>query len=156
VATRNVFSDHPSPKLWTTLRVIPILLAIPIIPALVTQNRAGLISPVEAAQPAYHQRHGSQRKSMKVERQTGNALAAVAETTKPTFVPNTASQAHPTRTPAITPAVTANKSSAKSHLTHNSKKTCLPLSISQLTGEAGRDGVRIGELGKPSLICNHR
>jgi hypothetical protein len=73
---------------------------------------------------------------------------------KPTFVPNTASQAHLNRTPAITAAMMANKSSAKSHSTRSSKKTSLPLSISNSTGEAGRDGGRIGKLGEQGLICN--
>jgi len=35
----------------------------------------------------YNQRRGSQRKSAKAERQTGNALAAAAETTKPYMQP---------------------------------------------------------------------
>jgi hypothetical protein len=137
VATRNVISDHPSPNLWKTLPAIPILPAIRIILAPVTHNRASPISPVQAAVPTYHLRHGSQRKPTKAERQTGNGLAAAAETTKPTFVPNMASQAHLNRTPAITAAMTANKSSAKSHSTRSSKETSLPLSISNLTGEAG-------------------
>jgi hypothetical protein len=50
--------------------------------------------------------------------------------------------------------MTANKLNAKSHSTRSSKKTSLPLSISNSTGEAGQYGVRIGKLGKPSLICN--
>jgi len=148
VATRNVISDNLSPNLRKTLP------AIPIIPAPVTQNRASPISSVEAVVSTYHQRRGSQRKSTEAERQTGNALAVAAETTKPSFAPNTASQAHLTRTPAITVAMIANKSSAKSHLTCSSKETSLPLSISNWTAEAGRDGVRLGELRKPSLICN--
>jgi hypothetical protein len=154
VDTRNVISDHPSPNLRKTLPAISILPAIPIIPSPVTQNRASPISPVEAAVPTYHQCLGSQRKSKKAERQTGNALAAAAETTKPTFVPNTASQAHLNRTPAITAAMTANNSSAKCHSTRSSEKTSLPLSISNSTGEAGRDGVTNGKHGKPGLICN--
>jgi hypothetical protein len=43
---------------------------------------------VEAAAPTYHQRRGFQRKSTKAKWQTGNALAAAAETTKPTVVVN--------------------------------------------------------------------
>jgi hypothetical protein len=109
---------------------------------------------VEAAVPTYHQRRGFQMKSMKAERQTGNALAAAGETTTPTFVPNTARQTQQNRTPAIAAAMTANKLNAKSHSTRSSKKTSLPLSISNSTGEAGRYGVRIGTPGKPSLICN--
>jgi len=154
VVTRNIISDHPSPNLWKTLLAIPTLPAIPIIPALVTQNWASPISPVETAVSTYHQRRGSQRKSTKAKRQTGNAPAVAAETTKATFAPNMASQAQLTRTPAITAVMTANKSSAKSHSTHSSKETSIRLSLSNLTGEAGREGVRIGELGKPSLICN--
>jgi hypothetical protein len=50
--------------------------------------------------------------------------------------------------------MTANKLNAKSRSTRSSKNTSLPLSISNLTGEAGRYRVRIGKLGKPSLICN--
>jgi hypothetical protein len=73
---------------------------------------------------------------------------------KPTFEPNTASQTHLNRTPAITAAMMANKSSAKSHSTRSSKKTSLSLSISNMMGEAGQDGVRIGTLGEPGLICN--
>ena len=148
VVTRNVITDHPSPNLWKKLPAIPIILAP------VTQNHASPISPVEAAVPIYHQRCGFQRKSTKAERQTGNALAAAAETTKCIFVPNKASQDHLNTTPAITVAMTANKSSAKSHSTRSSKKTNLPVSIFNSMGEAGRDGVRIGKLGKPSLICN--
>jgi hypothetical protein len=72
--------------------------------------------------PTYHYRHGFQRKSTKAEMQTGTALAAAAETTKPTFVPNTASVAHLNRTPAITAAIMANKSRANSHSTCSSKK----------------------------------
>jgi len=148
VAIRNVISDHPSPNLRKTLP------AIPITPAVI-QNRASPISPAEAAGPTYHQRRGFQRKPTKAERQTGNAPPAAAETTKPTFVPNTARQTHLNRTPAIAAAaMTANKLNAKSHSTRSSKKTSLPLSISNSTGEAGRYGVRIGKLGKPSLICN--
>jgi len=110
--------------------------------------------PAEAAGRTYHQRRGFQRKPTNAERQTGNALAAAVETTKPTFVPNTARQTHLNRTPAIAAAMTANKLNAKSHSTHSSKKSILPLSISNSTAEAGRYGVRIGKLGKPSLICN--
>jgi hypothetical protein len=153
-ATRNITSDYPSPNLRKTLQAIPILPAIPIIQAPVTQTRASPIHPVEAAVPTYHQRRGSKRKSTKADRQTGNALAVAVETTQPTFVPNTASQAHLNRTPAITAAMMANKSSAKSHSTCSSKKPSLPLSIPNSTGEAGRDGVRIGKLGEPGRICN--
>jgi len=121
VATRNVISDHQSPNLRKTQPTIPILQAIPILPAPVTQYQASPVSPVEAAMPTYRQHRGSQRKSTKAEMQTGNALPAAAETTNPTFVPNTVSQAHLNRTPAITAAMTANKSSAKGHSTHSSK-----------------------------------
>jgi len=50
--------------------------------------------------------------------------------------------------------MTANKLNAKSHFKRSSKQTSLPLSISNSMGEAGQYGVRIGKLGKPSLICN--
>jgi hypothetical protein len=43
------------------------------------------MSPVGAAAPTYPQRRGLQRKSMKAKCQTSNALAAAAETTKPTL-----------------------------------------------------------------------
>jgi len=145
-AIRNEIFDHPSPNLRKALPVIP---TIPVI-----QNRASPISPAEAAVPTGHQGRGFQKKSTKAERQTGNALAAEAVTTKPTSVPNTPSRTHLSRTSAITAAMTANKSNAKSHSTRSSKKTSLPLTISNSTGEAGRYGVRIGKLGKPSLICN--
>jgi hypothetical protein len=92
--------------------------------------------------------------STKAERQSGNSLTAEAETTKPTFVPITASLTHLNRTPAITAAITANKSIAQSYSTGNSKNTSLPLLVCNSMGEAGRSGVRIGELGKPNLICN--
>jgi len=132
VAIRNVISDHPSPNLLKTLP------AIPITPAPVIQNRASPISPAEAAGPTYHQRRGFQRKPTKAERQTGFSPAVAAETTKPTFVPNTARQTHLNRTPAIAAAaMTANKLNVKSHSTRSSKKTSLPLSISNSTGEAG-------------------
>jgi hypothetical protein len=39
--------------------------------------------PSGGSRANYNQRRGSERKSAKAERQTGNALAAVAETTKP-------------------------------------------------------------------------
>ena len=148
-AIRNIIFDHPSPNLWETLPVIPIIPTIP-----VTQIRASPISPGEAAVPTYHQCRGFQRKSTKAERQTGNALAAAAVTTSPTFVANTASRVDLSRTPGITAAMTANKSNAKSHSTRSSKKTSLPLTISNSMGEAVRYGVRIGKLGKQSLICN--
>jgi len=61
---------------------------IPTIPIPGIQNRSSPISPAEAAVPTSHQCRGFQRKSTKVERQTGNALAAAAETTKPTVVLN--------------------------------------------------------------------
>jgi hypothetical protein len=57
---------------------------------------------VEAAVPTYPQHRGSQTKSTKAERQTGNAIIAAVKQTQLTFVPNTASQAHLKRTPAIT------------------------------------------------------
>jgi hypothetical protein len=50
--------------------------------------------------------------------------------------------------------MTANKSKTKSHLTPSSKKTSLPVSIPNSTGESGRYAVRIGKLRKPSLIRN--
>jgi len=43
---------------------------------------------VEAAVPTSHQCRGFKRKFTKAKRQTGNALAVAAETTKPTFVVN--------------------------------------------------------------------
>jgi len=137
-ATRNVISDHPSPTLRKTLP------ALPITPAPAIQNRASPISPEEAPGPTYHQLRGFQRKPTKAERQTGNAPTPAAETTKPTFVPNTTRQTHLNRTPAIAAAaMTANKLNAKSHSTDSSKKTSLPLSISNSMGVAGRYGVRI-------------
>jgi hypothetical protein len=142
-ATRKVISDCPSPNLRKTLLAIPVILGISIILAPVTQNRACSIPVEQATVATHHQGHSSQRKSPKVERQAGNAFAAAVETTNPTFVPNTACQDHPTSTPAITAAMTPNKSSANSHLTRSSKKTSLPLSISISTGEAGWDRVRI-------------
>jgi len=148
-AIRNVISDHPSPNLQQTLPAIPIIPTIPVI-----QNWASPISPVEAAMPTYHQRRGFQRMPTKAARQTGNALAASSETTKPTFVPNMASRTHLTRTAAITAVMMATKFSTKSHSTCSSKKTSLPLSISKSTGEARRHRVRIVKLGKLSHICN--
>jgi hypothetical protein len=130
-AIRKVISDHPSLNARNTLP------AIAITPALVIQNRASPISPAEAARPTYPQCRGFQRKPTKAERQTSNAPAAAVETTKPTFVPNTARRTHPNRTPAIAVAMTANKLNGKSHSTCSSKKTGLPLSISNSTGEAG-------------------
>jgi len=145
---RNVNSDNPSPNLRKTL------LAIAIPPAPVIQNRASPMSPEEAARSTYHQRHGFEWMSTKAKRQTCTALAVAAETTKPTFVPNTARQTHLDRTPAIAAAMTANKLNDQNHSTCNSKKTILPLSISNSMGEAGRYGVRIGKLKKLSLNCN--
>jgi len=43
--------------------------------------------PSEGSRANYNQRRGSERKSAKAERQTGNALAAAAETTKPYMPP---------------------------------------------------------------------
>jgi len=84
-AIRNATSDHSSLNLRKALQPIPIIPTIPI-PGI--QNRTSPISPVEAAVPTHHQRRGFQRKSTKAERQTGNALAVAAETTKPTVVLN--------------------------------------------------------------------
>jgi hypothetical protein len=82
---RNATSDHSPLNLRKTLLLNPI---VPTISIPGTQNRSSPISPVEAAVPTYHQRRGFQRKSTKAERQTGNALAVAAETTKPTVVLN--------------------------------------------------------------------
>jgi hypothetical protein len=153
VATINRISDHPSLNLRKTLQAIPIHPAIPILPAPVTHNGASTISAVGAVMLMYHQRHGSQRKSMKVQRQTGNALPEAAETTKPTFVRNMASQAHLYRTPGITAANTANKWSAKGHSTGSSKKTSLPLLIFKSTGVPGPVWVRIRILGNRALFA---
>jgi hypothetical protein len=109
---------------------------------------------VEAGGPTYHQHRGFKTKPTKAKRQTGNAPTVAGETTKPTFKPNMARQTHLNRTPALAAAMTANKVNAKSHSTHSSKKTSLPLSISNSTREAGWYGVRIGKLGQLSLICN--
>jgi hypothetical protein len=57
------------------------------------------------------------------ERQSGNSLTAAAETTKPTFVPITASQTHLNRTPAITAAMPAIKSSSPKVIRHATAKT---------------------------------
>ena len=81
MATRNGISDHPSPNLRKTLPAIAVLPAIPIIPAPVIRNVPSPMSAVEVAVPTYDQHHSSQKKSKKAERQTGNALAAAAETT---------------------------------------------------------------------------
>jgi len=148
VAIRNEIVDHPSPNQRKTLPAIPMTPAV--IPVW-----ASPISRAEASGPTYHQCHGFQRKPTKAERQTGNAPAAAAESTKPTFVPNTARQTHLNRTPAIAvAAMTANKLNDQGHSTCSSKKTSHPPLISNSTGEAGRYGVRIGKLRKPNLICN--
>jgi len=81
-ARRNATSDHSFPNLRKALPPIPIILTIPI-PGI--QNRSSPISPVEAAVPTYPQRRGFQRKTTKAKSQTGNALAAAVETTKPTL-----------------------------------------------------------------------
>ena len=79
-AIRNVIFDHPSPNLRKTLPVIPI-----------NSNNTGNSKLVKSNKPSggsranYKQRHGFQRKSTKAERPTGNALAAAAETKKPTL-----------------------------------------------------------------------
>jgi hypothetical protein len=86
-AIRNATSAHSSPNLRKRIPAIPIILIIPTIPLPGIQHRSSPISPVEAAVPTYHQRRGFQRKSMKAESQTGNALAAAAETTKPYLPP---------------------------------------------------------------------
>jgi hypothetical protein len=54
----------------------------------------------------------------------------------------------------VAAAIMANKLNAKRHSTCSSKTRSLPLSIPTTTGEAGRYRVRIGKLGKPSLVCN--
>jgi len=84
-AIRNATSDHSSPNPRKRLPLIPIILIIPTIPLPGIQDRSSPISPVEAAVPTYPQRRGFQRKSTKAKRQTGNALAAAAETTNPTL-----------------------------------------------------------------------
>ena len=84
-AIRNATSDHSSLNLRKALPPIPIIPTIPI-PGI--HNRSSPISPVEAAVPTCPQRRDFQRKSTKAKRQTGNALAAAAETTKPTVVRN--------------------------------------------------------------------
>jgi len=58
---------------------------IPIIPILGIQNWSSPICPMEAAVPTCPQRRGFQRKSTKAETQTGHAVAAAVETTKPTL-----------------------------------------------------------------------
>jgi len=149
VVTWTRISAHSSLYLPKTL------LAIPIIPTiLVIQHRASPSTLIEAAVPTYHQHLGFQRKSTKAERPTGTAVAAAAEATHPTFEPNTASQTHLTTTPAITAAMTADKSSTQSPSTRSSKPTSLQQLISNKMGEAWRYGLRIGELGKQSVICN--
>jgi hypothetical protein len=106
--TRNVISDHPPLNLRNTFP------ANPISPAPVIQNRAGAISPAEGAGPTYHHHRGFQKKPTKAERLTGNAAAVAVETTKPTFVTNTARETHPNRPPAIVVAMLAYKLNAKS------------------------------------------
>jgi hypothetical protein len=70
---------------------------------------------VEVARATYYQQHGFQRKPTKAERETSNAPAAAAETTKSTIVANMARQTHMNRTPAIAAAaMTVNKLNAKS------------------------------------------
>jgi len=71
-AIRNATSDDPSPNLCKTIPGI--------------RHGISLISPVEADVPTYHQRSGFQRKSMKAEQRTGNALASAVETTTLTFL----------------------------------------------------------------------
>jgi len=51
------------------------------------QNRSSPISLAEAAVPTSHHCRGFQMKSTNTERQTGNAVAAAAETTKPYLRP---------------------------------------------------------------------
>jgi hypothetical protein len=87
--------------------------------------------------PTYHQRRGCQRKSTNAESQLGNATAAAAETTTPTFVPNMARQTHLIKTTAIAAAMTANKLNAKSYSIRSSKITNLQLLISNSTEKAG-------------------
>jgi len=144
-AIKNIISDHSSPNLRKTLRAIP---------APVIQHQASPISPVEAAGLTYNQRRSFQRKCMKSEGRSGNALTAAAETTKPTYELHTASWTHLIRTPAITPDMTVNKLSAKSHLGCRCKEASLPLGISDSTGKAWWWGIRVGASGKPSHICN--
>jgi len=148
---RNVISDNSSPNLRKTLPAIPIIPTITI-PAI--RNRASPIRLVEEAVTTFHQCGGFKRMSTKATVLTSNALAGAADTTQPTFVPNTASCPHLTRTPAITAAMTACKSSTKHHSTCSSKITSLPLSFSNTIGVAGHYRVGIGEFGGPSLVCN--
>jgi hypothetical protein len=148
-AIRNVIFDYPSLILRKTPAVIRIILTLFAIP-----NWANPTRPVEAAVPTYEQRCHCQRKPTKPEWKTTNALPALSETTIPTFLPNRASGAQLSRTPAITAAMTGHKISSKSHLTRRNEKPGLPLPGSNSTGETASNRVRIGKLGKLNCICN--
>jgi hypothetical protein len=82
-AIRNATSDYSSPNLRKALPPIPIILTIPI-PGIQTWS-SPIAKPSGGSHANYKQRRGFQKKSRKAERQTGNALAAAAETTKPTL-----------------------------------------------------------------------
>ena len=87
-STSIVVYTYNSSNLEEARRTAKITKAIglmPTIPIPGIQNRSSPISPAEAAVPTYPQRRGFLRKSTKAKSQTGNALAAAADPTKPTL-----------------------------------------------------------------------
>jgi hypothetical protein len=82
-AIRNATSDYSSPNLRKALPPIPIFLTILIL-GIQTQS-SPIAKPSGGSCANYKQRRGFQRKSTKGKRQTANALAAAAETIKPTL-----------------------------------------------------------------------
>jgi hypothetical protein len=85
-AISNATSDHSSPNLRKEHPPIPITRTTPI-PGIQTRS-SPIANPSGGSRVNYKQRRGFERKSMKAKRQTGNALSAAAETTKPSFVLN--------------------------------------------------------------------
>jgi len=83
VYTYNSSNLEETRRTAKTTKAIGLLPTLPI-PGI--QNRSSPIAkPSEGSHANYKQHCGFQRKSMKAERQTGNALAAAAENTKPTL-----------------------------------------------------------------------
>lgn len=117
---------------------------------------ASPMSSVEVAIPTYHQCHGCPKMNTKAERQTEMRLPVAADTTCSTFVYNIPFGTPLTRCPVRSVAMTANKLSANSHSIWSSEICCLPLSISNLVGEAGQYRVGIGIFWILSLVCNLR
>jgi len=86
VYTYNSSNLEDTRRIAKTTKAIGLIPTIPI-PGIQIRS-SPIAKPSGGSRANYKQRRGFQRKSTKAERQTGNALAVAAETTKPTVVLN--------------------------------------------------------------------